>query len=373
MKKFQITAGILAILCLLTIGISTLVQNRFAGKLTSQQVCERWASDGSRYAQLSAFISPNAGYDAGQAGYSLPTAIDSALVNASISAANDSARLYISAYSAEADVSLSMRSQETGQIAKSGVGAAAMGVGADFFQFHQLKLLSGQYFDPTEEILNEQIIIDNNVAWQFFGSPDVVGKELLVNGRRCFISGVCEVDEDYARFYGEKGRIFMSYSLLSELNGELPITCVELCMPDPVKGFALDILKQNLGAQEKYVEYVENSARFTDSGLLSRLGSFSERSVRERLVTYPYWENTAVMLVDKAAILYIFKLIPMVLLALLILSELILAYVKRRAIFGFIGTHIRSAAGRLGAAWRRFRQNRKPRKNNTLPDKEITQ
>ena len=63
MKKFQITAGILTAVCLLLIGIFTLVQNSLGSRLDSQRVCERWAADGTRYAQLSAFLSPNAGID----------------------------------------------------------------------------------------------------------------------------------------------------------------------------------------------------------------------------------------------------------------------------------------------------------------------
>ena len=337
MKKFQITAGILAVISIVLIGVFSLILNSLAGKLDSQRVCERWASDDMRYAQISAFISPYAGFDDSFADRSLTSSLDNALTTASITPANEDASLYTYAYSSETNVSLSYQSPETGQTVKSGVNAATLGVGGDFFIFHPLKLLSGQYFDATDTILNDLIIIDENIAWQFFGSYDVAGYELMVNGRRCFISGVCEVDENYSKFYGDGGRIFMSYSLLKELNGdELPITCYELCIPNPVSGFALDILNKNLGVDESEVELVENSDRFTNSALLERLTTFSERSVRQKLVSYPYWENTAVMLTDRAALLFIFKLVPAIILVLLLVSEIIIAYVNRAKIFRFV-------------------------------------
>lgn len=359
MKKFQITAGIVTIVCLLLIGISTLVQGSLSTKLDSQQVCSRWAADGTlvNYAQLTAFISPHADVDSGMLENSLVSALDSELVNASISAANENARIYAYAYSAESDVTLSRLSPETGKTVKANVRATATGVGGDFFLFHRLKLLSGQYFDPTERVLNDQIVIDNNLAWQFFGSPDVVGYDLIVNGRRCYISGVVEVDPDYAQFYGEGGRMFMSYSLLAELNGSLPVTCYELCMPNPVTGFALDILNKNIGVNESMVEIVENSARFTDRGLLNRLTTFAERSVRTKLVSYPYWENTAVILVDRAALLYVFKLIPIVVIILLLLSEIVILYISRKKIVHFFAEKVKKA-------WRNHKQNQamKPKK-----------
>ena len=207
MKKFQITAGILAGISIILIGVFSLILNSIAGKLDSQQVCERWAVDGTNYAQISAFISPYAGFDDSSADRSLVTALDNALTTASITAANENASLYTYAYSSETDVSLSYQSPETGQITKSGVTASALGVGGDFFIFHPLKMMSGQYFDATDTILNDLIIIDENIAWQFFGSYDVEGFELIVNGKRCFIAGVCEVDENYSKFYGDGGRI----------------------------------------------------------------------------------------------------------------------------------------------------------------------
>lgn len=375
MKKFQLTAGILAAACLVLIGIFTLVQNSLGGRLDSQEVCSRWAGDGTRYAQLSAFISPTAGLDEDSVKYSLTSGLDSAYVEASIKS-NEGARLYAYSYSGETKVSVSMLNPETGLTAKSGVTATAMGVGADFFIFHPLKLLSGNYIDTYDSVLNDTIIIDNDLAWQFFGSPDVVGRQLQINGKTCYISGVCEVDPDYAEFYGDNPRIYMSYSLLADQSGDLSITCVETCMPDPVKNFAAGILEKSIGVQEQYIEIVENSARFTDRGLFERLRDFPKRSVRTKLVAYPYWENTAVILVDRAALLYVGKLIPLAVIVLLAAAELIIAYRKRKVFYRFAAEHISSAWDKLGQERRRRAKKRlelNEAKKKALPDKKAPQ
>lgn len=339
MKKFQITAGILTVICLITIGIFSLIQNSLGGRLDSQSVVDRWATDGSKYAQLSAFISPYAGVGEYSVSQSMTQSIDSSLVEASLEA-NENARLYVYSYSAESTVSLSKINNETGKTEKSGLSATAMGVGADFFIFHRLKLLSGNYIDTSDSVLNDTIVIDNNVAWQFFGSPDVAGKTLQVNGKTCYIVGVCEVDEDYSEFYGEEPRIYMSYSLLSELNSDLSVTCVEVCMPNPVKDFAYDIFESSLGINEKECEIVENSSRFKDSGLFGILKNYSRRSVRTKLVTYPYWENATVILADKAASLFVWKIIPIAIISIIIIIELVLGYRRRKKFFDFLKNKI---------------------------------
>lgn len=351
MKRFQITAGILTVVCLVTIGIFTLIQNSLGSRLDAQLMVDRWAADGERYAQLSAFISPNANVDESSILQSMTSNIDSSLLEASLEA-NENARLYSYSYSAESKVTVSKINQETGMTEKSGLSATAMGVGADFFLFHRLKLLSGSYIDTYDRVLNDTIVIDNNVAWQFFGSPNVAGKTLQVNGKTCYIAGVCDIDEEYSEFYGENPRIYMSYSLLEELSGELSITCVEVCMPDPVKDFAADIFKGALGVREEYVEYVENSSRFSDSGLFALLKASSRRSVRTKLVAYPYWENTAVILADRASLLFLGKLIPIVIISIIIIIEIILGYRRRKRFFDFV-------KGKLSDGWEKFQQDRR--------------
>ena len=55
--------------------------------------------------------------------------------------------------------------------------------------------------------------------------------------------------------------------------------------------------------------------------------------MRQKLVVYPYWENTATILADKAAGLYVFKFVPIVIICLLAVTEVVLFYINRKKIF----------------------------------------
>lgn len=352
MKKLQLTFLIAAALCVLSILASSLAIGAMASKLNSQTAAERWSGDGSSVAQLSAFISPEAGVARSDIERGFTKSVEQELVNASISAADDDARLFAYSYSSEGSATLS-RLNEYGRTVKSGVSARVVACGADFFIFHPLKMLSGHYFSTTD-ILNDFVVIDNDLAWQFFGSSDVVGRTLKINGRDCYISGVCESgrDGEYSEFYGDTPRIYVSYSFAGEILGELPVTTVETVMTAPVGGFAMQIFESALGADKNYTEYIENSARFDDDSLRALLGDYNSRGVRTKPVAYPYWENAAVKLTDAAALVYLFKLVPIVLLALILAAEVVIIYTKRRAIVGAV-------RDRISTALRNRRQNKR--------------
>ncbi len=354
MKKLQLTLAILALICLVSILVSTLVIGAMREKLSSQTVVGRWSADDTAMAQLSAFVSPEAGLRSEAVQRSFTASLDAALVNASISPANEDSRIYAYAYSAEGSVTLS-RTGEYGKTLKGGVSATLVACGADYFLFHPQNILSGWYFSTTD-ILNDCVVIDNDLAWQFFGSPYVVGQMLKINGSECYISGVCEngASGDYSEFYGDVPRIYVPYSFAEELLGEIYVEAVELVAPNPVGGFAMDMFKKALPADEELTEYIENSARFEDEYLRERLLGTASRGVRLKPVSYPYFENTAIKLSDRAAMVYLLKLIPIIILVLIAAFEIILLYVKRGAIFN-------ATFGRIRRIVRDRRQNKRHR------------
>ena len=65
-----------------------------------------------------------------------------------------------------------------------------------FFTFHPLKLLSGAYFDG-EDLNKDGVVIDENVAWQLFGSNNVAGMYVEINGVQYPVRGVVKSDKGY--------------------------------------------------------------------------------------------------------------------------------------------------------------------------------
>ena len=64
-----------------------------------------------------------------------------------------------------------------------------------FFLFHPFDLISGSFFD-SNYVMDDLIIIDKEVAWNLFGSTDVVGQVVNVGSRPHVVCGY-----PFGRFY----------------------------------------------------------------------------------------------------------------------------------------------------------------------------
>ena len=69
------------------------------------------------------------------------------------------------------------------------VSVKAMGVGGYFFYLHPIQLIAGSYFDPESD-MKDQIVIDEDTAWNLFGSSNIVGQAVYINNIPHYISGV---------------------------------------------------------------------------------------------------------------------------------------------------------------------------------------
>ena len=126
----------------------------------------RW-SEKKDVAQISCFFSSKAEVteDTIQSfEYSLKNVLQEASITET--SENPSARLWVDAYSADGKITLVN--------GKNTLDANAIGIGGDFFMFHPLKLITGAYFSGND-LMQDYCIIDQDAAWQLFGSNDVVG------------------------------------------------------------------------------------------------------------------------------------------------------------------------------------------------------
>lgn len=272
------------------------------GKPYAQQMAKRWA-DGKGVAQVSVFLSQNAALDEDRIeafGHNLDTAlVEAAITNDS---ENENARLWISAYSAGGKITLSS--------AKGNVTADALGVGGDYFQFHPLDLIYGSYFSGTD-LMQDHVIIDEDAAWQLFGSNDVVGQYVSIGGIPHIITGVVRRENDkMAQNAGVTETIvYVSYSTLQKYGTQQGINCFEILMPNPVKGYALNYVGENIGVEEGEREIIENTSRYGLVEKIKVLASFPTRSMNAKAIVYPFWENIARGYEDILALLLAFELL----------------------------------------------------------------
>ena len=102
-------------------------------------------------------------------------------------------------------------------------------------------------------------MLDAQTALNLFGSSDVAGMEVTINGRTFPIAGVVQSESDFATNAAlaagneasgdtsgsstSTAMIYMSYSALNAM-AELPIDCYEIVLPDPVSGFAKKLMTE---------------------------------------------------------------------------------------------------------------------------------
>ena len=130
-------------------------------------------------------------------------------------------------------------------------------MGGDFFLFHRLKLKNGSFFSGND-VMQDFCIIDEDAAWQLFGSSDVVGQMVTVGGTPHIVSGVIERAEDkLSKAAGlSETLVYVSYESLSNYGTNNGINHYEICMPNPVSNYAYNLVKDKLKIDDKYIEII---------------------------------------------------------------------------------------------------------------------
>lgn len=280
--------------------------------LDDQQAYKRWDESGDT-AQVSAFFKKDITVDERQI-ENFRHQLESAILEAAIVKENTS-RLFVDAYSS------------LGKIAVNGemgsVEAQAVGIGGDFFLFHQLDLVNGSYFSGND-LMKDSVILDEEAAWTLFGGSDVAGMCVTIGGVPHYIAGV--VKRDTGRIAENAGLkdtvVYVSHETLSAYGTCEGISTYELLAPNPVKGFAKNLFIEKFGLNETEMMVVENSARFSAEALIPVILDFGIRSMQLSAIRYPYWENIARGYEDICAALLLLEVICLVIPFVLVITLL---------------------------------------------------
>lgn len=278
------------------------VTGHLASSLPEQRMAERWSEKGG-VAQVSCFFSADARVTEDtlrEFEYSLESFLQEASITQE--SENPGARLWTDAYSAEGKITLS---SENGSLE-----ADATGIGGDFFLFHPQKLLYGAYFSGND-LNQDYCIIDEDAAWQLFGSNDVAGMMVYIAGVPHIVTGVIERPDD--RLVKAAGldatRVYVSLSTLERYGSSRGINHYEIVMPNPVKEFAIKHVQEQLEKDERETEVLENTSRYSLLNRLKVIGAFGTRSMNGKAIIYPYWENVARAYEDIIGLCTVFMLI----------------------------------------------------------------
>lgn len=302
--------------------------------LQTQKADEVWAGDRTElFAQVSCFFPDGAPATVEQI-YTFRSSINAKLIDAGLEPP-ETGSFWTDAYSATGSVSV------TGE--RGSAEATAFGVGGNFFMFHPYELLDGSYIGETD-LMQDRVVLDYELAWELFGSADLEGMTITVNGTPCYVAGVIhrETDKFSTRAFSGEPLIFMSYSLFSQLTAATGATCYELACADPITGYAESIVKSGLASDA--CDIVESTSRFDFSAIFSIFSHFGDRSIDTKAVAYPYWENAARICEVYIARQYVFILL-LVLIPFATLVWLVVLLIK------YLRPKLRRAKAEVSDAW----------------------
>ena len=312
--------GLFSVICLLFTGVILIGEMQIKKEAYDQQMAERWSKDGD-VAQISAFFSKDAVEDATYF-RGIEQSVEKALQEASIVAEKETARLWIDAVSQSGKVVLSSE--------RASVELNALGVNGEFFQFHPQKIVSGALF-RQDSMMQDGVVIDEETAWQLFGSSDVAGMQIMIGQVPHFITGVIERAEGRLEEAAglEKSICYLSLESLQKYGRTTSGFAYEIVMPNPIKNFAFSIMQTAVGKENEEVVLVENSTRFDLLPLFGVIQDFGIRSMSFKEVIYPYWENIARGQEDILALLLLLKCFLLVLPCIFVLAVIIYLWKHR--------------------------------------------
>ena len=305
----------------------TAVGSSMAKKQSYNYAADIWDPDGG-YTQISCFFPDNSGFTTDVA-KNIKNSFLSELKNLAI-VPEDGKEIIPEAYSTSAG-QMSIKSDKTTGRSEAIVTA----VGGDFFRFRDFDLLDGCYFSD-KDIMQDGAIIDRELAWNLYGSTNVAGLNIYVNGTKFYISGVIDDpltepddsdekdDEEMTSPTTESyPRAYISYAgaaLISDASAAPPdtmtddfaddplkkVSCYECLIPDPVEGFAYEMAKKTFEGSYNG-KLVCNSTRFTPSVRAKALKNITDYVVSDEGIIYPYWENSSRMTEFKLSFIYFFR------------------------------------------------------------------
>ncbi len=186
------------------------------------------------------------------------------------------------------------------------VQANIVAVGGNYKVFHPFIYMSGGFL-PEACIDMNQVVINDELAWRFFRSYDVIGNKISLLDQTFTISGVvregnssldttAKVREPRCYIYFSALENFYLDSAEDGPEREIAITCYEAMLPELVSGVAVNDFKNALptytemNPQLYVVSYTGRLGLINVWNYMMPIGATAESLSQ---YTFPYWEKVA--------------------------------------------------------------------------------
>lgn len=301
MARIMWILGAAAILLLLLFCAALSGIRAMRSDIPGADAAERWQAEDAPYpyTQLSLFFDSSSALDLNTIQLRRMNITQKLEENAII--ASDGASVFIDAFSGE--TTLSVKTE------RATIHTEATVCGGDYFFFHPLELIHGDYF-AEDDLTSHSVILDEYAAWQLFGATEVSGMDITIGQQHFRVAGVCKKPTDplNAETWGDTPRIFVNYIGLRMTNGFDRASSYEIVMPNPIADFAGGILKNQFSVSDKSTNAViyEYAERFSFENLAKASADFFMRVIRRDRILPPFWENSIRVTEMKAIVIAFF-------------------------------------------------------------------
>ena len=242
------------LLAVIAAGIGV-AMNVYMNSFDHEQVARRF-SKGTRFTQITIFAPESAELTVDKIMY-FRYKLETKLTEKSLTPENDSARLYVDAYTSFTDATLTSDSSRTSNVKLAYIG----GDYALFYPTYQAMPNVGN------DLNRDRLLLSRTAAWQLYGGDALYDYPVKIGSKTFYVSGVYPDYKESAYikdFYGDKA------AAAADIRSDesIPITCYDLIVVDPVKNFAVDTVKECLDLTEGTYLLVENSKRFSLENLI---------------------------------------------------------------------------------------------------------
>lgn len=323
---------------LIAAAVMTAVGSSMAKSQKYNYAASEWGGKKGNYAQMSCFFAENSGFSTTSLN-SVRSMILSELQTVSV-APEEGKTLVPDAYSSplgNCQISSDINRHTSAEITA---------VGGDFFLFRDFTLLDGVYF-TKEDLMQDGAVIDRELAWMLYGSENIAGMDMYINGVKFYIAGVIGTPDTKPekQCAGKTMRAYISYDMADEVtrgsagmntapDGNAQpaafdgVTCYECIIPNPVDSFAENTMEKIFGQQyDGKVDIVSNGSRFEPEKRSKAYKKLSNSVVQDNGIIYPYWENASRIVEFRLSRLYHGRKL------ILIIPFLTLAWILLRLIF----------------------------------------
>lgn len=351
MKHKKVVTAVIAAVNVLSAAawvIMTAVGSSMANERGNNSAALRWDPSGESI-QASCFFTEDAGFTVNETA-GVKANLMSSLKNISVTA-EDGQQLIADAYSTSGG-RMTFRGDGMGK-----TDAEVTVFGGDFFLFRDFDLISGVYISGGD-LMQDGAVIDRSTAWALYGSADVAGMNVYINGTKFYISGVIEDPKTKTekKTAGDVPRAYITYEGYKLVSGDAmfgdgdmgydqtweKVSCYECVVPSPVENFGWNAFKEYFSGSYGETSFtVNNTLRFEPKARAKKYKKLSDYAVHDKPIVYPYWENASRITEFRLSRLYHFRrmayVIPAVtLLMLIVLLWRTIGMLRKKAASGLV-------------------------------------